>query len=285
METIILTGYANVYRRIQGEPWYKDPVIPRVFLDLYFNANYSDVDGLKIGQCRRSTPVIMKTLNLTERQIRTALKKLSDFGEITVEASKRRGVPSLITILKYNENQRITDVKNDTDKTTDKTTDKNKPQNIDLYNNTGNFGEFATDKTTDKMTPKMSALEKDINNINNNFLSLSYTREKNEKFFEQLENDLLFQTCWREDVQRALNVADGSTLVQLFGKFKNEQIAKQKAYSGLQDVREHFISWAKIEIEKQQKQATYFQNNGNNDRSSSKRAYEPTGNEDYFERI
>ena len=123
-----------------------------------------------------------------------------------------------------------------------------------------------------------------IKNINNNNInSLSLTREQDENFYLRMQNDLATQTQWRDDVIRALGIQDVKAVESLLQEFKNEQFAKTNYHSSLSDARSHFLSWSKIQLQK-----SNFSSNGktkqfNDDRSGSRGAYEPTGNENYFE--
>lgn len=159
------------------------------------------------------------------------------------------------------------------------------PQSIDIYSENGNFSqpiEQPQKETT--FAPKTANAEQlNINNYINNINSLSPTREQDENFYLRMQNDLATQTQWRDDVIRALGIQDVKAVESLLREFKNEQFAKTNYHSSLSDARSHFLSWCKIQLQK-----SNFSSNGktkqfNDDRSGSRGAYEPTGNENYFE--
>ena len=101
-----LNGFVKLHRRFLEWGWYDDPVVPRVFLDLLLNATHHETswhgEDLKPGQLVTSRKSLAGRLNLSEQQVKTALKKLEKTGEISKKVTNRY---SLITIEKWTDYQ------------------------------------------------------------------------------------------------------------------------------------------------------------------------------------
>jgi hypothetical protein len=99
-------GHIKIDRKILNWEWYGDSSMVHVFLHLLLNANYSDsrFQGtlVKRGQVIIGRLKLATALGLTERQIRTCLKKLKMTNEITIKATNKF---SIVTIVKYDDYQ------------------------------------------------------------------------------------------------------------------------------------------------------------------------------------
>lgn len=96
-----MNGFLIVNRRIAERSWYSDTNAFRVFFHLLISANYGETsDGVKLqrGQCVVSLRKLARTLSLTLKNVRSALRRLSKAGEITIEPSHRH---TLVTINDY----------------------------------------------------------------------------------------------------------------------------------------------------------------------------------------
>ena len=94
--------FIKIDRNITRWRWYKDANTLRVFLHLIIHANISDHDFEDItvhrGQIITSYPSLADSLNLTIRNVRTALDHLKTTGEVTVARYPKY---SLITVVNY----------------------------------------------------------------------------------------------------------------------------------------------------------------------------------------
>lgn len=97
-----MTGGITLSRKIIDWEWYTDANTMRVFLHLLLSANWrsSRFCGreIKRGQCVTGRFKIAKDLKISEQSVRTALEHLKSTGEITIEATNRF---SVITVVKY----------------------------------------------------------------------------------------------------------------------------------------------------------------------------------------
>ena len=86
--------------------WYKEANTMRVFLHLLITANYheSEYMGYRIarGQTVTGRKQLSESLNLSEREIRTALNHLKSTSEITIKSTNKF---SIITVVKYGDYQ------------------------------------------------------------------------------------------------------------------------------------------------------------------------------------
>lgn len=98
--------FVKIDRNIMKWRWYKDGNTMRVFLHFVLNANVSDFDYGKIkvkrGQLITSRSKLSKELDISDREIRTAIDHLKQTGEITI-SSKSKG--SIVTVVNYDSYQ------------------------------------------------------------------------------------------------------------------------------------------------------------------------------------
>jgi hypothetical protein len=99
-------GWVSLYRKIMDWEWYKDANTCRVFIHLLLKANHKSGAWkgvpLSAGQFITGRKVLAQELDLTEAEIRTALKHLKMSNEITIKTTSQF---SIITINKWNEYQ------------------------------------------------------------------------------------------------------------------------------------------------------------------------------------
>lgn len=100
--------FIKIDRNIMRWRWYKDAITLQVFLHLIINANVTDHDFENItvhrGQLVTSYPSLADSLNLSIRNVRTALDHLKSTGEVTVTRYPKY---SLITVVNYGMYQSI----------------------------------------------------------------------------------------------------------------------------------------------------------------------------------
>ena len=97
-----MDGYIKIFRQLLNWEWYTDGNVLRVFLHLLLNANFkpSRFRGLTlpVGALVVSIDSLSASLGLSSQQIRTALKKLENTGEINKQITNKF---TIITICKW----------------------------------------------------------------------------------------------------------------------------------------------------------------------------------------
>lgn len=110
-------GYIKLHRKLLSWEWYKDPNTRAVFLHLLLIANYGEsrFKGIELhpGQAVIGRKALAKSLGLTERQVRTALKHLKTTNEIAIKTTNKFSVVTIVNWALY---------QSDDTETTNKTT-------------------------------------------------------------------------------------------------------------------------------------------------------------------
>jgi len=100
-----LHGFIMLHRKILDWRWYGDLPVRNVFMHLLLTASFKNTQWqgreLKAGQVICGRTELALRLGLSERQIRTALEKLQKTGEITIEATNRYSVVTLVNWALY----------------------------------------------------------------------------------------------------------------------------------------------------------------------------------------
>jgi hypothetical protein len=103
-------GFITLHRKIIGWEWYRNINTKVLFIHLLLMANYEDSrfmgKTIKRGQVVTSLPALATGTCLSIQQVRTALSHLILTGEVTDKANNQYRV---ITIVKYDEYQNLTD--------------------------------------------------------------------------------------------------------------------------------------------------------------------------------
>lgn len=98
-------GYIMIHRKMLNWGWYDDPVVKVVFLHLLLTANYSKsvYHGIEIerGQAIFGLRKLPKILGFSIKQIRTALRKLQDTGEIEITSTSQFSIATILNFDKY----------------------------------------------------------------------------------------------------------------------------------------------------------------------------------------
>ena len=102
--------FIKLYDKILQWEWFRHPHTLCLFIYLLLKANYKDIDHhgmvIKRGQLITSIPKISTDTGLSIQQTKTALKHLQLTGELTDVANRQYRI---ITILKYDDYQSVTD--------------------------------------------------------------------------------------------------------------------------------------------------------------------------------
>ncbi len=116
-------GFVVLHRKITEWEWYSDTNTFRVFLHLLLTANHkpSKFRGFEVGrgQIIIGRKALAENLNLTEREVRTAIEHLKTTGELTIKTTNRFSIATLTKYWVYQDKKPKT-----TSQTTSQTTDK-----------------------------------------------------------------------------------------------------------------------------------------------------------------
>lgn len=122
-------GFIKINRNILNWRWYSDENTFRVFFHLLLKANFKDGEfekhDIKRGQLITGRKVLSKELNISERNVRTALEHLKSTNEITIKGTSKY---SIITIKNYDKYQSVTNTSTNNQPATNQQSTNNQPQ-------------------------------------------------------------------------------------------------------------------------------------------------------------
>lgn len=124
-------GWIKLHRKFLNWEWYTDTNTKVVFIHLLFLANLEDrrYRGMEIkrGECIIGRNKLAYELNLSEREVRTAINHLISTNEITIKTTNKF---TIVTICKFDNYQRVkkqTDQQSDQQPTTERPTTDQQP--------------------------------------------------------------------------------------------------------------------------------------------------------------
>ena len=95
-------GYIKLFRKLIEWQWYDEPATKAVFIHCLLKANWIEKTWrgkeIKPGQFFTSINNLSKDLGISEKQVRTALKRLEKTGEICTKGANKG---TMITVCKY----------------------------------------------------------------------------------------------------------------------------------------------------------------------------------------
>ena len=98
-------GYVKLFRKMVDWEWYGDPNTKAVFLHLLLTANYKRTRyrgvTLKPGQTVIGRRALAKTLGMSEQNVRTSLNHLKSTHEITIKATNKFSVVTIVNWESY----------------------------------------------------------------------------------------------------------------------------------------------------------------------------------------
>ena len=133
-------GFIQLHRKFLKWEWYDDANTMRLFLHCLLSANYIDKNwrGIIIprGSFLTGRLELAQALNLTERQIRTSLKKLKSTNEVTIKSTSQYSIITVVSWDCYQKNdqqndQRVTSKRPTSDQQVTTTNKDNKGINIE----------------------------------------------------------------------------------------------------------------------------------------------------------
>ena len=99
-------GFVKLYRGLIDWRWYTSPNTMRLYIHCLMNAYYKETDRfdmkIPVGSFETSQGKLARELNLTKKQIRTALNNLKKTGEVTCRATRQC---TIITVVGFVEDQ------------------------------------------------------------------------------------------------------------------------------------------------------------------------------------
>ena len=100
--SVQLNGFVLLFRKFREWEWYTDTKTKAVFLELLLTANFKDgnFQGTPVprGTVVTSIHHLAAALNLSDKEVRTALKHLKSTGEISIKTTSKF---SIITVQNY----------------------------------------------------------------------------------------------------------------------------------------------------------------------------------------
>ena len=272
-----MAGYIKLFRQMTDWEWYQDVNVKCVFLHLLLCANYEDKRWrgklIKRGQYVTSLEHLSEDLNLTIHQVRTALDKLEGTGEIVKQTTNKY---SVITICKFDCYQSIDDAEcqaNGKQMANKWQTNVKQTANECQTNGKQTANECQTSGSQMATTKEYYKESKEGEEYT---LSLSDTRE--EKFFARMKEP---NTEWQVLACMKLGLTIES-LLALITEFELECKARMLTHVSDADIRSHFVTWAKKELEKESYKQKKVKGYGRNKESVDKRGgFEPADNTDY----
>lgn len=142
-------GFITLHRQITEWEWYKDGNTKDLFLHLLLTANFTDTRfmGRKIkrGQIVTSLSSLAEETGMSVQNVKTALKHLISTNEVTNVSTQQYRI---ITVVKYDEYQSITNVI-----TNDQQTPNKRPTNDQQHHNNDNNDNNGTNKKREVFTP------------------------------------------------------------------------------------------------------------------------------------
>lgn len=138
-----LNGFIKLHRKLVAWGWYQDYVVKDVFLHLLLTANFKDTPWrdrvLQEGQLIVGTQKLADELGFSRQQVRTALKKLNSTNEITIEATNKYSVITIVNWRDYQSDKKIVTTKSTKRATNNQPTNNqqstnNQPQRKNIKN-------------------------------------------------------------------------------------------------------------------------------------------------------
>ncbi len=227
-----MVGHIKIDRKILNWGWYTDHKTFHLFLYLLLKANWKDGNWkgneIKRGQLITGRLKMSADTGLSEREIRTSLKRLATTKEITQKTTSKF---SIITICKY-----------------------------DVYQSFESQNDQQPDQqTTSNLTNKRPANDQQTT-IKNNIINKEGNKKEFNTFplpenFNGLPEIKIGSVVQLFKITKQVEVSN-EDVKGLWEIFKEQSLTGKKYYGNEDEVYSHFISWSKFQkIEKNGGQA------------------------------
>ena len=156
-------GFIKLHRKLTEWEWYSDPCTKDVFLHLLLTANHKTrrEKGVtyKRGQAVFGRREMALKLGISERNVRTALNHLKSTNEITIKATKRGSVATIVNYEKY----QVTDTGSvqQSDQGNDRKVTNNRPTSDQQVTTNKNEKNEKNEKRGGLLTPNPSSWKRD----------------------------------------------------------------------------------------------------------------------------
>ena len=242
-----MEGFISISRKIIEWEWYSDNNVKSLFIHCLLKANYSSKNWqgkeIKRGSFISSYSKLSCELGLTVMQIRTAFAKLKKTNEITVKATNKN---TLVTVVKYDDYQSksINNNKQDNKQITIKQQTNNNQITTTNNNNNNNNKNNSIEKykKLDSDSFKKTDLENEAEEVykvyptkcNNSNRSLGKSKKQLKtilKLFKTFTKDELIQTTKRylkECEQSKTYLKNYSTFLNNLPDYKSEVVSLPK---------------------------------------------------------
>ena len=105
-----MAGYIKMYRKLRDWRWYGVPAVKDTFIELLLTAKFEDgaFKGVEIkrGQAVFSYDGLSQKLGLSVKQIRNAIQKLRQTGEIEYVTNRHISIATIINYDEYHDDER-----------------------------------------------------------------------------------------------------------------------------------------------------------------------------------
>ena len=166
-------GYIRLWRKFKDWEWYDVDNMVRVFIHLLIHANYTDKPWrgklIKKSQFWTSIDKLSKELNLSYRSIRTCLDNLEKTNEITRKPTNEGTMVTLVNFDTYNDEETITDKRNDNPTANHRQTTDKPPTTTNHYNHLNNSSKKDTTVSKKEIPTFQDGVDAFINFATNYF--------------------------------------------------------------------------------------------------------------------
>ncbi len=142
-------GFVKLPRSILDWRWYTEPNVLRLYIHLLLNASFKDTEWktkiVKKGQVITGRKALAAELEMSESQVRTALEKLEKSKDISISATNKYSIITLLKWAEFEEKQYFFTNKSPTNhqQANNKSPHKNKYNKV---NNVNNYSARAREK-------------------------------------------------------------------------------------------------------------------------------------------
>lgn len=159
---MVTNGYIKIFRSLLSWEWYEDANTFRVFIHLLLTASYEVKKwrGLTIEKGARvcSIATLASELDLSPREVRTALEHLESTGEITQASYPKFRIVKIVKFDKFQKNDKVSDKISDK-VATSKATKYRQGENPSISGK-NDVEIFGSDKVSDRKTTSKAQAER-----------------------------------------------------------------------------------------------------------------------------